>query len=180
MVRITKAAPRKHPRCSRPSHALRPTFSPILRSNVTSSSDALWTRHRRCWWKVARSSTSCPKARPATPSGRFGGNKSAADALKDAQIPEYSPFDADPHGEYEIGDVDNTVRYASQLASIGPFAVRGQRDRQQHRRQAAAIASRCVMGGHSVLYVPCVTDQSVVSCRRCRKRDERPIAGHRR
>ena len=25
--------------------------------------------------------------------------------------------------------------------------------------QAAAIASRCVMGGHSVLYVPCVTDQ---------------------
>ena len=25
-------------------------------------------RPRRCWWKVARSSTSCPKARQATPS----------------------------------------------------------------------------------------------------------------
>lgn len=49
----------------------------------------------------------------------LAGNKEAADALKDAQIPEYSPFDADPHGEYEIGDVDNTVRYAAQLAASG-------------------------------------------------------------
>ena len=89
----------------------------------------------------------------------LAGNKEAADALKDAQIPEYSPFDADPHGEYEIGDVDNTVRYAAQLAASGHSIFVDSAISGNTAEQAAAIASRCVMGGHSVLYVPCVTDQ---------------------
>ena len=89
----------------------------------------------------------------------LAGNKEAADALKDAQIPEYSPFDADPHGEYEIGDVDNTVRYAAQLAASGHSIFVDSAISGNTAEQAAAIASRCVMSGHSVLYVPCVTDQ---------------------
>ena len=89
----------------------------------------------------------------------LAGNKEAADALKDAQIPEYSPFDADPHGEYGIGDVDNTVRYAAQLAASGHSIFVDSAISGNTAEQAAAIASRCVMGGHSVLYVPCVTDQ---------------------
>ncbi len=92
-------------------------FSPISKSNVTLSSAASWTRPRRCWGKVARSSTSCPKARQAiTVLDALAGNKEAADALKDAHIPEIQSVRRRPHGEYEIGDVDNTVRYAAQLA----------------------------------------------------------------
>ena len=91
--------------------------------------------------------------------GRFGGDKSAAEALEGAEIPEYSPFDADPHGEYEVGDADNTVRYASQLASAGHSLFVDSAIANNTAEQAAAIASRCVMNGRSVLYVPCVTDQ---------------------
>ena len=89
----------------------------------------------------------------------LAGDKSAAEALEGAEIPEYSPFDADPHGEYEVGDADNTVRYASQLASAGHSLFVDSAIANNTAEQAAAIASRCVMNGRSVLYVPCVTDQ---------------------
>lgn len=51
----------KRPRCSRPSQRARPAFSPISKSNVTSSSAASWTRPRRCWWKVADHQPAVPR-----------------------------------------------------------------------------------------------------------------------
>ena len=89
----------------------------------------------------------------------LSGDKSAMASLEGSQIPPYSPFDADPHGEYEIGDVDNTVRYAAQLAADGHSVFVDSAACNNTAEQSAAIASRCVMAGHSVLYVPCVTDQ---------------------
>lgn len=89
----------------------------------------------------------------------LAGDKSAISSLEGSQIPPYSPFDADPHGEYEIGDVDNTVRYAAQLAADGHSIFVDSAACNNTAEQSAAIASRCVMSGHSVLYVPCVTDQ---------------------
>ena len=32
----------------------------------------------------------------------LAGDESARTALKDANIPQYSPFDVDPHAEYEV------------------------------------------------------------------------------
>ncbi|MBT1181484.1 helicase [Bifidobacterium sp. CP2] len=89
----------------------------------------------------------------------LAGDEKAAAALHDAPIADYSPFDADPHTEYEVGDVDNTVRYAAQLAASGhSITVDGALGRDT-AEQAAAIASRCVMNGRSVLYVPGVAEQ---------------------
>ncbi|KAB7790919.1 helicase [Bifidobacterium leontopitheci] len=89
----------------------------------------------------------------------LAGNEDARKALKDENAPAFSPFDADPHNEFEIGDVDNEVRYAADMVasgrSIGVDVISG-RDTADY---AAAIASRCVMNGRSVLYVPCVADQ---------------------
>lgn len=89
----------------------------------------------------------------------LAGSEAAAATLRDVSLPDYSPFDADPHAEYEVGDVDNTVRYAANLAASGHSVfvdIAGSGDSAQ---QAAAIAARCVMNGRSVLYVPCVTEQ---------------------
>ncbi|MBT1173709.1 helicase [Bifidobacterium sp. MA2] len=89
----------------------------------------------------------------------IAGDEDAANSLRNASIPDYSPFDADPHTEYEVGDVDNTVRYAAQLAASGhSVSVDGALGRDT-AEQAAAIASRCVMNGRSVLYVPGVAEQ---------------------
>ena len=89
----------------------------------------------------------------------LAGSKEAAEALKDSSAPAFSPFDADPHNEFEVGDVDNAVRYAADMVaaghSLGVDVVNG-RDTADY---AAAIASRCVMNGRSVLYVPCIADQ---------------------
>ena len=85
------------------------------------------------------------------------GYPDAAAALQGGDMPEYSPFDADPHTEFEIGDVDNTVRYAASLAAAGRSVfVDVAKDSAD---TAAAVASRCVMSGRTVLYVPCVADQ---------------------
>ncbi|NEG55009.1 helicase [Bifidobacterium platyrrhinorum] len=89
----------------------------------------------------------------------LAGDKDAIEALRGAPIPDYSPFDADPHTEYEVGDVDNTVRYAAQLAAAGhSIAIDGALGRDT-AEQAAAIASRCVMNGRTVLYAPGVAEQ---------------------
>ena len=89
----------------------------------------------------------------------LAGSKEAAEALRDSGAPAFSPFDADPHNEFEVGDVDNAVRYAADMVaaghSLGVDVVNG-RDTADY---AAAIASRCVMNGRSVLYVPCIADQ---------------------
>ena len=47
----------------------------------------------------------------------LAGDQASIEALGGGSMPEYSPFDADPHSEYEIGDVDNTVRYAANMAA---------------------------------------------------------------
>ncbi|RSX52909.1 helicase [Bifidobacterium goeldii] len=89
----------------------------------------------------------------------LAGNTDAAAALKDGNTPAYSPFDADPHSEFEVGDVDNTVRYAAEIAAAGHSVAVDVTSGRDTADQAAAIASRCVMNGRSVLYVPCVADQ---------------------
>ncbi len=89
----------------------------------------------------------------------LAGDKSSRTALNKGTIAEYSPFDADPHSEYEVGDVDNTVRYAAQLAASGRSITIDSAVSNDTAEQAAAIASRCVMSGRSVLYVPGVGEQ---------------------
>ena len=89
----------------------------------------------------------------------LAGDSSAIEALKKTKLPEYSPFDSDPHGEYEVGDVDNAVRYAAQFAAAGHSIFVDSVIANNTAEQALAIASRCVMNGRSVLYVPCVNDQ---------------------
>lgn len=71
----------------------------------------------------------------------------------------YSPFDADPHSEYEVGDVDNTLRYAAGIAASGRSLFVDIPSIGESSEQALAIASRCVMNGRSVLYVPGVLEQ---------------------
>ena len=89
----------------------------------------------------------------------LAGDEQSANALTGDAIPDYSPFDADPHTEYEVGDVDNTVRYAAQLAASGHSIVVDGALGKDTAEQAAAIASRCMMNGRSVLYVPGVAEQ---------------------
>lgn len=89
----------------------------------------------------------------------LAGYSDAADELSGETMADYSPFDADPHTEYEIGDVDNTVRYAANMAASGRSLFVDSEVGKDSADQAAAIASRCVMNGRTVLYVPCVPDQ---------------------
>lgn len=72
---------------------------------------------------------------------------------------EYSPLDVDPHGEYEVGDVDNVVRYASDLAANGVSLALDVDAGSDSASIAAAISSRCVLAGKSILYVPNVMEQ---------------------
>ncbi|KAB8286736.1 helicase [Bifidobacterium ramosum] len=89
----------------------------------------------------------------------LAGRRDAIDALKGAPMPDFSPFDADPHTEYEVGDVDNAVRYAANMAASGRSLFVDSEVGKDTADQAAAIASRCVMNGRTVLYVPCVAEQ---------------------
>lgn len=58
--------------------------------------------------------------------GRFGGRQvRRRRPLEGAEIPEYSPFDADPHGEYEVGDADQYRPIRLAACFRGPFAVCG-------------------------------------------------------
>lgn len=89
----------------------------------------------------------------------LAGDESARASLKDTNPPQYSPFDSDPHSEFEVGDVDNTVRYAASLAAAGHSIVVDGAFPKGAAEQSVAIASRCLMSGRSVLYVPGVTEQ---------------------
>lgn len=84
---------------------------------------------------------------------------SAIEFLQQPAVPEYSAFDGDPHMEYEVGDVDNEVRYAASVAASGRSLFIDAAPGDDTAQQAAAVASRCVMSNRSVLYVPCVADQ---------------------
>lgn len=89
----------------------------------------------------------------------LAGDEQAQASLRDANPPQYSPFDSDPHAEFAVGDVDNTVRYAADLAAAGHSIVIDGSFPKGAAEQAVAIASRCLMSGRSVLYVPGVTEQ---------------------
>lgn len=89
----------------------------------------------------------------------LAGDEHAREELSDEVMPPYSPFDGDPHAEFEVGDVDNTIRYAANMAADGHSLFVDGAFGEDSAQQAAAIASRCVMHGRSVLYVPCVPEQ---------------------
>lgn len=89
----------------------------------------------------------------------LAGDENAAQALQTGSKLEYSPFDADPHGECEVGDVDNAVRYAADVVSEGNSLFVNIDAGSDSTAIAAAIASRSVLAGRSVLYVPHVLEQ---------------------
>ncbi|WP_430886650.1 helicase [Gardnerella vaginalis] len=89
----------------------------------------------------------------------LAGDENAIQALQTGSKVEYSPFDADPHGECEVGDVDNTVRYAADVVSEGNSLFVNIDAGSDSTAIAAAIASRSVLAGRSVLYVPHVLEQ---------------------
>ncbi|AKV56213.1 helicase [Bifidobacterium actinocoloniiforme DSM 22766] len=89
----------------------------------------------------------------------LAGDEDALDQVQGDPLPQYSPFDADPHAEFEVGDVDNTVRYAAALAAGGHSVFLDEASGRNGVSSAAAIASCCVMNGRTVLYVPCVVEQ---------------------
>ena len=94
-----------------------------------------------------------------TPLDALAGDERAQQRLRDDAVPEFSPFDADPHTESEVGDVSNAARYAAQLAASGHSLFVDCPGGRGSSEVAAAIASRCVMNGRSVLVVPGVADQ---------------------
>ena len=86
-------------------------------------------------------------------------DKDAINKLKAFNDPQYTPFDADPHSEFEVGDVDNTVRYAATLAASGTSVFMNIDAGCDSATLAASVASRSVLAGHSVLYVANVSEQ---------------------
>ncbi|PWG60136.1 helicase [Bifidobacterium catulorum] len=89
----------------------------------------------------------------------LAGNDKAADFLADYPVPAYSPYDGDPHNELEIGDIDNATRYAAQIVSSGASVFVDLPTGRSSDMISAGIASRAVMNGKTVLYVPCVPSQ---------------------
>lgn len=89
----------------------------------------------------------------------MAGDDQAAVRLEGGQVPEYSPFDADPHSEFEVGDVSNEVRYAAQLAAAGHSVLIDEQEGCDSVGDALAVVSRCVAAGRTVLYVPGVVEQ---------------------
>lgn len=89
----------------------------------------------------------------------LAGDEYAANELKAENKQEYSPFDADPHNEYEVGDVDNSVRYAADLVAKGTSLFIDVDAGSDSTNVASAIASHSALLGRSVLYVPNVIEQ---------------------
>ncbi|MDO4913242.1 MAG: helicase [Bifidobacteriaceae bacterium] len=89
----------------------------------------------------------------------LAGDKQSIEILKNAPISNYSAFDKDPHKEYEVGDVDNSVRYVAQIAAGQNSLFVDVPAGENTAQMSAAIATRAVMNGKSVLYVPCVAEQ---------------------
>ncbi len=89
----------------------------------------------------------------------MAGDQEASARLRGESVPEYSPFDADPHSEFEAGDIDNQVRYAAQLVGSGHSVLLDEQTGRESAEDALAIAARCVAAGRTVLYVPCVVEQ---------------------
>lgn len=89
----------------------------------------------------------------------IAGDDIAVESLGAKATSDYSPLDADPHYEYEVGDVSNAVRYAAGMAANGASLAIDADAGCDSALIAAAISSRCVLAGKSVLYVPNVMEQ---------------------
>lgn len=89
----------------------------------------------------------------------IAGDDIAVESLGAKATSDYSPLDADPHYEYEVGDVSNAVRHAAGMAANGASLAIDADAGCDSALIAAAISSRCVLAGKSVLYVPNVMEQ---------------------
>ncbi|MFT8358170.1 helicase [Bifidobacterium aquikefiri] len=89
----------------------------------------------------------------------IAGEPDAVELLKNQPMADFSPIDADPHDELEIADVDNHVRFAAHLAASGRSIFMNESSDKHTATHAAAVASRCIMNGRTVLYVPSVAEQ---------------------
>ncbi|BDR55188.1 helicase [Bombiscardovia apis] len=89
----------------------------------------------------------------------LAGDQAALEQVQGDPLPQYSPFDADPHAEFEVGDVDNKVRFAAALAASGHSVLLDEVSGRNGISSSAAVAARCLMNGRTVLYVPCVVEQ---------------------
>ena len=89
----------------------------------------------------------------------IAGDGDAIEVLGAKSSSKLSLLDADPHAEYEVGDVSNAVRYAASMAANGASLAIDADAGCDRALIAAAISSRCVLAGKSVLYVPNVMEQ---------------------
>ncbi|PJM73383.1 helicase [Bifidobacterium primatium] len=89
----------------------------------------------------------------------LAGDDKAAQFLAEYPVASYTPYDVDPHNELEIGDVDNVARYAAQIVSSGASAFVDLPGGRGSAVLSSSIASRAIMNGKTVLYVPCVPNQ---------------------
>ncbi|TCD53720.1 helicase [Alloscardovia theropitheci] len=79
--------------------------------------------------------------------------------LKAQKLPEYKPFDNDPHDEVEVGDIDNVTRYAARVAASGTSVFMNLPVAYDSVPHAVAIATRAALSGKTVLYTPGVSEQ---------------------
>ncbi|MCI1983354.1 MAG: helicase [Bifidobacteriaceae bacterium] len=116
---------------------------------------------------IARRATSIVQRLEASPSGlpvldAIAGDATAINQLKsqpsvDAQAD--STADADPHDEFEVGDVPNPVRFAAREVARGASIFLNAPSNSTSSKYALAIASRAIAAGKTVLYAPCVGSQ---------------------
>lgn len=89
----------------------------------------------------------------------LAGVDDARQALKERLIPDFRPYDGDPHDEMGVGDVDNETRYVAQAATSGQSMVLEMPSNKDASEEALAIATRAAMSGRTVLYAPGVSAQ---------------------
>jgi hypothetical protein len=117
---------------------------------------------------IARRATSIVQRLEAGPSGiptldAIAGDKAAAAQLKPAgNVEKPGITDADPHDEFEVGDVPNPVRFAARQVARGASIFLDAPSNATSATYALAIASRAVAAGKTVLYAPCVGSQKDV------------------
>lgn len=113
---------------------------------------------------ISRHSTSLLHRLEADPSGvpildALAGDENARTKLRTVGDPASASADADPHNEFEVGDVPNPVRYAARRVAQGASVFLDAPSNTTSARYALAIAARAVASGKTVLYAPCVGSQ---------------------
>lgn len=113
---------------------------------------------------IARQSISILRRLEAGPSGvpvldALAGDETTSSSLAAEAVSQPAGMDADPHNEFEVGDVPNPVRYAARKVSEGMSVFLDAPSNATSAQYALAIASRAVAAGKTVLYAPCVGSQ---------------------